>query len=550
MSSSYFKDIYTTRKRTISTVDSATQVTLTAGITNARSGTSPTQAEIGYLTRNVQIFGKSNTLQGYIYFKDASIVAMDYTEIYFLGSATSLKRGLDVENNSGSISVTNCSLHNFEVTGSRAFNVTSTSGSVITFSNNIVYNIANEHIINIASTGVQTYNNNLLIANINSSTILSIADVGSTYTNNTICSSANVGINVSESGAVTLGTFSGNTSHTNNGVGISFGASRNGTATSCAAWRNGGSGLQIGPSTIGITFDTGSIFGNTTNNINVNGAANCDIKFISYTVNGDTSFSSSYGFRASNGGSANIYFESCNFGSASGIKTTHTTADFDPSGAANRFILRNTILASTTEVASISTAISVQMVSQKHDGTSGNNKGWFTYGTSIIDTTIFNTASPSLRLTPNNASNKFQSAPWEGAGFKTSVASGATATISVYVRKSSAGDGTAYTGNQPRLIVRKNLAAGITSDTVLATAAAATGSWEQLSGTTIAVSEDCSLEFFVDCDGTAGWVNIDDFNVSSTATDSKGFKYWIDGYPMIYANNTSGSGGGSYVFIG
>lgn len=79
---------------------------------------------------------------------------------------------------------------------------------------------------------------------------------------------------------------------------------------------------------------------------------------------------------------------------------------------------------------------------------------------------------------------------------KTSVASGATATISVYVRKSSAGDGTAYTGNQPRLIVRKNLAAGITSDTVLATAAAATGSWEQLSGTTIAVSEDCSLEFF------------------------------------------------------
>ena len=76
------------------------------------------------------------------------------------------------------------------------------------------------------------------------------------------------------------------------------------------------------------------------------------------------------------------------------------------------------------------------------------------------------------------------------------------------------GDGAAYNGNQPRLIVRRNDAIGITSDTVLATYSAGTGSWNQLSGTTAAFSDDGVAEVIVDCDGTAGWTNIDDWSVS------------------------------------
>jgi hypothetical protein len=94
------------------------------------------------------------------------------------------------------------------------------------------------------------------------------------------------------------------------------------------------------------------------------------------------------------------------------------------------------------------------------------------------------------------------------------VDDGGTITINVYVRKSVAGDGAAYNGNQPRLIVRKNLACGITSDTVLDTMTAAAGSWEQLTGTTAAVDADGALEFVVDCDGTTGWINVDDWSVS------------------------------------
>jgi hypothetical protein len=55
---------------------------------------------------------------------------------------------------------------------------------------------------------------------------------------------------------------------------------------------------------------------------------------------------------------------------------------------------------------------------------------------------------------------------------------------------------------------------GYTSDTVLDTMTSAAGSWEQLSATTAAASQDGVFEVYVDCDGTAGWVNVDDWSVS------------------------------------
>ena len=46
-----------------------------------------------------------------------------------------------------------------------------------------------------------------------------------------------------------------------------------------------------------------------------------------------------------------------------------------------------------------------------------------------------------------------------------------------------------------------------------ATAAAAAGSWELLTGTTGAAGDTGVMEFFVDCDGTTGWVNVDDWSI-------------------------------------
>ena len=41
------------------------------------------------------------------------------------------------------------------------------------------------------------------------------------------------------------------------------------------------------------------------------------------------------------------------------------------------------------------------------------------------------------------------------------------------------------------------------------------GQWEQLTYTTPVVNHDCVLEFYIDCNGTTGWINIDDFKTTN-----------------------------------
>lgn len=69
-------------------------------------------------------------------------------------------------------------------------------------------------------------------------------------------------------------------------------------------------------------------------------------------------------------------------------------------------------------------------------------------------------------------------------------------------------------GNAPQLILKKNIPAGISSDVVLATFSAAADTWQRLSGTTSNVTDDAVLEFYLNCDGTAGLIYVDDWSVS------------------------------------
>ena len=92
-------------------------------------------------------------------------------------------------------------------------------------------------------------------------------------------------------------------------------------------------------------------------------------------------------------------------------------------------------------------------------------------------------------------------------------------------------------------MVKANVGAGIATDTVLATATgASTGSWQTLTGTTIAITDMCILEFYVDCDGTQGWINIDDWS-STTVNDTQELGYALNGFPFAAGNNESGGGG-------
>jgi hypothetical protein len=110
-------------------------------------------------------------------------------------------------------------------------------------------------------------------------------------------------------------------------------------------------------------------------------------------------------------------------------------------------------------------------------------------------------------MTPNIATQKL-----DGGLKKVAVVTGTTIVISVYVRKSVIGDGATYNGTQPRLILKADPAVGILVDTVIATGVSANGVWEKLSGTTPAITDNAVFQFIVDCDGTTGWVNVDDWN--------------------------------------
>ena len=168
--------------------------------------------------------------------------------------------------------------------------------------------------------------------------------------------------------------------------------------------------------------------------------------------------------------------------------------------------------------------------------TSGDHRVFLSEGTYQTLATDYRTTAPCLKVTPATLNAKTNTP----VGFVPAKA-GTNVTVSVYVQTSTA---PAYNGNRARLMVKENALAGITADTVLDTATASSdGAYELLSGTISSISEDCVLEIYVDCDGTTGYILVDDFN-ASPVQDTRGFNYWEKSKPFVVPKG----GGGSYVF--
>ena len=66
------------------------------------------------------------------------------------------------------------------------------------------------------------------------------------------------------------------------------------------------------------------------------------------------------------------------------------------------------------------------------------------------------------------------------------------------------------------------------------------GTWEQFVGTTQAVTGDGVLEFLIKCDGTLGWINVDDWS-TTTNNDPRGNKFWSNG--QVYGGAEYNAGG-------
>lgn len=478
------------------------------GLAFAHSGTSPTQAEVILLTRNVEIKGASAALQAYVVFAATATVDCDWTAFKWMGSATANKRGIQINTTTGSCSIEYCSCTLFSVASSRMFDIASTSGSNININYNVTFSSAQENFINVATTGTQVVTYNVFTSS--ATTVVTLGDSGTTFTNNRIAGGNSNLVAIAEPSG-TIGTFSNNIAHSAGSTGIIIsGVTLGGTILDCTVWRATSGSIYFSVITNSVSIKNCTLFGGgygvfcaiTTSNLvldNVNSA-------------GDSSFNSAAGLYIGQAASfCEVTIINSDFGTATGIKIAHSSSDIGfVTNGGGRIKIINTKLATTPEVSGNSVMTPSSIVSsQRTDTTAGSHKTWKLYGVITIETTTTHTGGTSIKMTPNSASGKLESSGFNG-GFKVGIASGQTCTPTVYVYE----DGS-YNGNRARLIVKRNDALGITADTVLDTATAASdAAWEALTGTTAAVTDSGTLEFIIDCDGTAGNLFVDTFSAT------------------------------------
>jgi hypothetical protein len=317
------------------------------------------------------------------------------------------------------------------------------------------------------------------------------------------------------------------TSHSNSASGISI--SNNSLFTTnfsnITVWRNTTRGIQISGAT-NVFIDGVVAFGNATNGVEISTSAL--ISIINGVFNGGTTLVQPVGITFA-GGNTQVTVDNSTFGAT----TTHTTGDLNIS--TNRLwcdaVFTNCLFSSTTELSNQDfLAYASQIGSAKHDQTNAAHRTWRRTGTISYDGVISASPSSSQRVTPNISTTKIQT-----LDRKFSIPSGKTATVLVSVRRSVAGDGTAYNGSLPRLWLRSNNSAGITTNTLLATAtAASSGAFEILTGTIPAATDNTINEIYIDLDGTTGWVNIDQWkldivNGSANSTPTNFEDFWNDG---------------------
>jgi hypothetical protein len=516
---------------TIQSVDSATQVTLTGNVVNFHAGsTAPFQAEVLNLSLyNITIKGASGSLQSYINTGTHATVTFRSAIFQHLGSATTNKKGIDVAATGGVFDMEYCIFRDFEISGSRGISVTTNAGDGVSVRNCGFYRMAQGCLSSVSTTGLQTFENLVAITgslNATSSDIpFSFGETRQGLVNNIRAAGSNsagtIGqINITQQGGLNAkmgATFTNLRAHSSPGYGINLAGCVGGYFSNLTVWRTNSLGILC--SGVRTILENVTSLGCTNTGLSIaRGAAHCRV--INLTSGGQSGYSTLYGITFQNadgtaGTSQNIMFENCSFGTGTGVEA-NTGADIhlqtsNPTASYPIVSAHNCLFGSSATFGFLNIALegTAWLLSQRHNQTAGDHRAYTSEGVMTLDTSIFRSAGPSLRMTPNTASRKLISSP-DGRGFKKAANNNETCVVSVWVRKS-----TGYNGEQPKLVLRRNIAMGIAEDTVIATASAGNDVWEQLTGTTTTVTDNGVLEFHVECGSTGyttGWVNVDDFS--------------------------------------
>jgi hypothetical protein len=469
----------------------AVGTTLTHGAyVNAHGGNATTkvQADIVNSTRNIIIKSSDTTFRTCILIgrnvstqvSGASVTSFYYTKFQDLGTgivATNAGIGVNILT-TGTFDfqynvVTTTVVQSAILSANSALITSSSAGTTI--SNNLFYKLG--WTATVVSTIFTTIinNNNYFIGCLSSSQILRASAIGS----------GNV---VASNGATSYGAFidgffnnaNNNSFYSNSGqgvnwAGLSISTIYNTNITELRIWRNLSNGLVISNTSVNnrtqvFTVSDSYIFGNGITGIVSNNRTSGKFYFNNCYIYGGPTLVQPYGVGIINTYVGDtIYFDNCYFGYSDSSLTSSVlgTSTITNPIAGVSVIFSNCKFNTQADVTYgivgyPMTNAESSYTSLKHNGVTGSNRIWYSNGALSTDSIIYNTSSPSVRMSVVTSTYKLTSPT-----VKIPVKSGKTCSVSVNVRKSTTiGSDTIYNGNQPRLMYSFNPSIGNLTETV------------------------------------------------------------------------------------
>jgi hypothetical protein len=510
---------------------------------NARSGSVATleQADLVNLTRNIVITSTIPANRTTIQVSNNTNVSSSWTAYQNIGTTTV-----------AGIAMANISAGSFYFQYNSLYqSASAVAGAGMSMGSTVNRNVSNNIFYNLATTGYT----GAVLGSIDDGNYVIGATAFQSF-NGTIRSNNTLANHTSHCAAgVASGSTGNNIYQCGTGIYYTNAGGINGMDNS-RVWRCGIGILSV--QTFGVTratimtFNNLYMFGNTTNVALGSSATAMAYKtvFSSSRFWGGSTVVTAAGIDAGSqliGQSDTIYYNNCIFGKNHLDQTSSFSLACVRNNPGANVNLFNCIFTGTENILNITnnnflpTNTTMGFISFNHNQVVGSYRIFTKSSTLQTDTTYFTSSPESLRITPLTTTIKSIT-----PNIRIPVKSGNTCTVSVKVRKSASPDAV-YNGAQPRLMYVFNPVAGNFAETTGATATAASnGAWETLTYTTPAVSNDCVLEFYVDCDGSTGFLNVDDWSTTSY-NDSRGFDFC--GPVGTYVEAGYRTPGGNYTFV-
>jgi hypothetical protein len=497
---------------------SGTTVTVNA-LTHAHTGTGDTRAHVGNLTRNIIIKGTSTSLNSYVVVTAVAsgVVTtfdMEYVAFQNLGANVAQRYGVTIQAVSATtdIKMVGCVFRDFTVVGARFIRVEGTAIAKCLIQDCVGYNTASRFFDNAAQTNTSSeliMNNCLFIGSTLANDICIVWAAKNWQISNIFCwNNTSAGTYMIQAATVTTdyqqdGQFNYKWDniqvHMITGAGLGIVRARRSRFGKLEFSKNNQNGALyfIGKDVIEIDdLKISTTVANGTG-VRVQDIGTSLAKIGRYEFKGNSQAGTA-AFVLLWNVSVEIDELICtNCASPFGVAGTYA-------GTLGQLKVNKTTFTSGVSDGGVSTNPNSYVKLGNYNG-AGAFRHVYLYGTIRSDTTEFNTASPSVRMTPNSASNKLN-----GLEKYVAVANGNTATVKVWVKKSSA-----YNGSEVQVMLKKDAQAGITTDTQLAVSTSASNNaWEEVSSILPTATGDVVYTLYTTCDGTAGFVNLDDWSVT------------------------------------